>query len=141
MSVFHPQWSVEPGLASRDRRYGQRARILWRGEYRAVNPVASQEWQRCYLVDISDRGAALEVHGDDVEVGQILIVRLEPHPTYSRSWRQLRATVVNRRSSHRPHVFGVEFTGLLKEQHDLFLGITMVARRDLRRRRRYKPDA
>jgi hypothetical protein len=141
MSVFHSQWSASPGLASRDRRYGQRARILWRGEYRVVEPVASDEWQRCFLVDISDRGAALEVHGDEIDVGHVLIVRLEPHPTYSRSWRQLRATVVNRRSTHRPHVFGVEFTGLLKEQRDLFLRITMIARRDLRRRRRYKPDA
>ena len=36
MTAFHPQWDVSPVLASRDRRRGQRADILWRGEYRIV---------------------------------------------------------------------------------------------------------
>ena len=140
MNAFHSRWDASLRVASRDRRSGQRAEILWRGEYRVVDPVASLEWRGCCLRDISDGGAAIEVDGEDLEVGQVLLVRLEPHPTYSRSWRQFRATVVNRRGRDHPPVYGLEFAGLLKTQRDLFRQTTMIARRNRLRRRRYKPD-
>jgi hypothetical protein len=140
MTASDARWNVLPGQTSRDRRQGQRAEVLWRGDYLVIEPVASRAWQRCYLVDISDGGAAIEVHGDDLEVGHRLLVRLDPHSTYSASWLQLRATVMNRRGPGRPPVYGVAFSGLVGAQRDHFLQITMTARRDRRRRRRYKPE-
>src|SRR5262249_40389156 len=140
MTAFHSWWNVSPGQTSNDRRRGQRAEVLWKGDYLVIDAAASRIWQRCYLVDISDGGAAIELHGDDLEVGQRVLLRLDPHPTYSASPLQLRATVVNRRGVDRPPVFGVQFTGLVHAQRDQFLQITMTARRNVRRRRRYRPD-
>jgi c-di-GMP-binding flagellar brake protein YcgR len=141
MAAFNARWNVSPGHAMGDRREGQRARLLWKGDYLVVQPVATHTWQRCYLVDISDAGAAIEIHGDDLDVDHRLLVRLDPHPSYSVSWLQLRATVVSRREPTRPPVYGLTFGGLTRGQREHLLKITMSARRDLRRPRRYKPDA
>ena len=140
MTAFKSRWDVSPGQTSRDRRRGQRAEVLWKGDYLVIDAGASRAWQRCYLVDISDGGAAIELHGDDLQVGQRVLLRLDPHPTYSAAPLQLKATVVNRRGAGRPPVFGLQFAGLVPAQRDHFLQITMTARRDVRRRRRYKPD-
>ena len=140
MTTSNARWTATPGQANGDRRDGQRARVLWKGDYLVVEPVATRTWQRCYLVDISDSGAAIEIHGDDLAVGHRLLVRLDPHPSYSGSCLQLRATVVSRRGRTRPAVYGLAFGGLTRAQREHFIRITMLAGRDLRRRRRYKPE-
>jgi c-di-GMP-binding flagellar brake protein YcgR len=140
MIAFQSRWDASPGQTSRDRRRGQRAEVLWKGDYLVIDGSGARVWQRCYLVDISDGGAGIELHGDDLEVGQRVLLRLDPHPTYSDSPLQLRATVMNRRGSGKPPVYGLQFAGLMPAQREQFLQITMTARRDVRRRRRYRPD-
>ena len=121
--------------AGRDRRRGQRAEVIWKGNYLVVDPLTSLIWQRCYLVDISESGGAIEVHGEDLAVGQRVLIRLDPHPAYHDAWLQLRARVVNQRGASE-RVFGLAFTGLVEAQREHFLQITMAARRKGRRRRR-----
>jgi hypothetical protein len=140
MTAFDDRWKISRGNSGRDRRQGQRAEVLWKGDYLVVDPLTSLIWQRCYLVDLSESGAAIEVHGDDVDVGHRILIRLDPHPSYHDSWLQLRATVVNRRGPSKPPVYGLAFNGLIAAQQDHFLQITMTARRNRRRRRRYRPD-
>jgi PilZ domain len=95
MTAFDDARGSSRGTTNWDRRRGQRAEVLWKGNYLVVDPFTSLAWQRCYLVDLSESGAAIEIHGDDLEVGQRILIRLDPHPTYHDSWLQLRAMVVN----------------------------------------------
>ena len=135
MTAFDDRRNLERADGGRDRRRGQRAEVIWKGNYLVVDPLTSLIWQRCYLVDISESGGAIEVHGEDLAVGQRVLIRLDPHPAYHDSWLQLRARVVNQRGGSE-NVFGLAFTGLVEAQRDHFLQITMAARRKGRRRRR-----
>jgi hypothetical protein len=125
----------ERRLAAADRRRGQRARIVWKGNYLIVHPFTTLVWHRCYLVDES--GAAVEIHGDDLDVGHRILVRLDPHPSYHDAWLQLRATVVNRRGAPGAPTYGLAFAGLVHAQREHFLRITMTAQRSAKRRRDY----
>jgi c-di-GMP-binding flagellar brake protein YcgR len=125
----------ERRLAAADRRQGQRARVVWKGNYLIVHPITTLVWHRCYLVDISESGAAVEIHGDDLDVGDRILVRLDPHPSYHDAWLQLRATVANRRGAPGARVYGLAFAGLVEAQREHFLRITMAARREARHRR------
>jgi hypothetical protein len=118
-----------------DRRGAQRARVVWKGKYLIADPFTTLVWHRCYLVDISESGAAIEIHGDDLDVGHRILLRLDPHPDYHDAWLQLRSTVVNRRGPEGSRVYGVVFAGLVQAQRDYFLRITMTARRLASRRR------
>jgi c-di-GMP-binding flagellar brake protein YcgR len=136
MTAFDDRRKTQRERGGRDRRRGQRAEVIWKGNYLVVDPLTSLIWQRCYLVDISESGGAVEVHGEDLEVGQRILIRLDAHPAYHDSWLQLRATVVNRRGATGTRVFGLAFTGLIDAQREHFLQITMAAKRKGRRRRR-----
>jgi c-di-GMP-binding flagellar brake protein YcgR len=136
MTAFDDAPGYSRGTSNWDRRRGQRAEVLWKGNYLVVDPFTSLVWQRCYLVDLSESGAAVEIHGDDLEVGQRILVRLDPHPTYHDSWLQLRALVVNFRETTTHRVYGLAFAGLVEAQREHFLQITMTAQRKRRPRRR-----
>jgi len=73
--------------------------------------------------DLSAGGAAIECSAQPLEVGDVVLVRLERHPDIGLEPMQLRAEVRNRRGDS--DIYGLMWTRLTREQQSHLIQVTV----------------
>ena len=99
-----------------------RVRVRMGGSYRRLYPEGSR-WLAYSTIDLSAGGAALECAGEPLEVGDVLLVRIDPRPEFDLEGLQLRAVVRNQRSNWS--IYGIEWTRLTADQQDELIRFTL----------------
>jgi len=106
-----------------DRRFDSvRVRVRMGGTYRLVSPDA-RGWCAFATADLSAGGAAIECSAQPLEVGDVVLVRLERHPDIGLEPMQLRAEVRNRRGDS--DIYGLMWTRLTREQQSHLIQVTV----------------
>jgi len=106
-----------------------RVRVRWRGVYRRVTADANG-WGPCVTTDLSAGGAALECHGEPLEVGDVVLIRFDTLPDFGFEPMQLRAEVRNRRYDGR--TYGLQWTRLTHWQQEQLIHFVLTFERVLR---------
>lgn len=83
----------------------------------------------CWALDVSATGIAIEIHGPDLDIGEQVLLRLEPNDQLACDGLQLRACVRNRRGATSRRVFGLSFEGLLPAQAERLAQVVAAAER------------
>ena len=99
-----------------------RVRVRMGGTYRRLRPEGHR-WYAYSTIDLSPGGAALECAGEPLDVGDVLLVRLDPRPEFGLEGMQLRAEVRNRRANWS--IYGIQWTRLTPEQQEQLIRFTL----------------
>jgi hypothetical protein len=99
-----------------------RVRVRMGGTYRLVSPDA-RGWCAFATADLSAGGAAIECSAQPLQVGDVVLVRLERHPDIGLEPMQLRAEVRNRRGNS--DIYGIMWTRLTREQQTHLIQVTV----------------
>jgi PilZ domain len=113
---------IDPPAPDEQRTDWVRVRVRMGGSYRRLYPEGSR-WLAYSTVDLSPGGAALECAGEPLQVGDVLLVRIDPRPEFGLEGLQLRAVVRNRRSNWS--IYGIEWTRLTPEQQEELIRFTL----------------
>jgi len=99
-----------------------RVRVRMGGTYRLVSPDA-RGWCAFATADLSAGGAAIECSAQPLQVGDVILVRLERNPDLGLEPMQLRAEVRNRRANS--DIYGIMWTRLTREQQAHLIHVTL----------------
>jgi c-di-GMP-binding flagellar brake protein YcgR len=113
----------------RERRDRFRARTEWRGTYVPLRADAEPAGAACWAIDVSATGIAIEIHGPDLDIGEHVLLRLEPNDRLAEDGLQLRACVRNRRESSTGRIFGLSFEGMVPAQAEAMARVVAAAER------------